>query len=797
MNTTRKFFVPIILTICIAFMMSCFFNSTQQVAYAVEMTDLQERQDGKVYCTATIDDDFADDKVLVVLADQPATQNVGTHTALSATMSASTFAEVGCTEVTNLTPYSSAIVDEHLAELSNPVSTLSLETKSEHKVNVDNFKKIISLKLANPGKQNVLDAIKKLEKRSDVLIAEPDYLSTLDSEVSTQASVASNDPEVINQWAINNINLPVAWSKSIGSQEVLVGVIDSGIDSTHPELSKNINHSLSRDCSVDPIASEPNPRDRKKHGTFIAGIIGADGNNGIGIAGVCWDVSLVSLNITDSIGENKASYATKAIDYASSNNIPILNFSGAPRKESLVLKTAIENYSGLFVCSAGNNGSNNDSVLTYPSFYNYLDNVISVGAINEYDEKWEDSNYGVTKVDLFAPGAGIYSTCPNNTYAVGDGTSFAAPFVSGVAAWLLSLYPDMTASILKANILEGVKKLDILDDLCSTGGKLDVSGKWKVLNTSVVSKSGDKWTIRLTNPTSSTKEIIYNSKMCYESDAKNWTNFIDVNTVTLAAGSSRNIVITERLLATHIAFSYIDEGMRYITYSDKLNTNGTLSSGFAKVYAHEYPPLSIIGKNGSTWKIKITNPYSTGQTVQYNAKMCTLSDAENWSGLQDIRSVYISKGGSAIVDISENSFAPAIAVSFVIGSNRIVRYADNLNTNTTMTLHRNTLPLYMGLANSGKSGSAWKITITNTTAQTVTVYYNTKMCTEADAKNWTNLRDVSSFTLAAGASKTVTISERFLATSIAISFYSGSTRYISYANSLNTSGGINVMYNKV
>ena len=796
MNTTRKFFVPIILTICIAFMMSCFFNSTQQVAYAVEMTDLQERQDGKVYCTATIDDDFADDKVLVVLADQPATQNAGTHTTLSATMSVSTFAEVGCTEVTNLTPYSSAIVDEHLAELSNPVSTLSLETKSEHKVNVDNFKKIISLKLANPGKQNVLDAIKKLEKRSDVLMAEPNYRCSFSTGVSTQTPLNSTDPDVWKQWAVNNINLPAAWSKSTGSQQVLVGVVDSGIDSTHPDLSQNINRLLSRDCSQNPIAVEMDPTDRVGHGTHVAGIIGANGNNGIGIAGVCWNISLVSLKIADASGTLDIQYAIRAIDYAASKNISILNCSFSGSGSSLAIRTAMENFTGLVVCAAGNDNSDNDIYLRSPCGNNDLNNVISVGAINQNNKKWAYSNYGATKVDLFAPGDGIYSTYPNN-YKYDSGTSMAAPHVTGVAALLLSRYPDMSAGVLKASILEGVDKLPDLSGLCVTGGKLNADIDLKILNTSVVSKSGDKWTIRLTNPTSSTKEIIYNSKMCYESDAKNWTNFIDVNTVTLAAGSSRNIVITERLLATHIAFSYIDEGMRYITYSDKLNTNGTLSSGFAKVYAHEYPPLSIIGKNGSTWKIKITNPYSTGQTVQYNAKMCTLSDAENWSGLQDIRSVYISKGGSAIVDISENSFAPAIAVSFVIGSNRIVRYADNLNTNTTMTLHRNTLPLYMGLANSGKSGSAWKITITNTTAQTVTVYYNTKMCTEADAKNWTNLRDVSSFTLAAGASKTVTISERFLATSIAISFYSGSTRYISYANSLNTSGGINVMYNKV
>lgn len=113
-----------------------------------------------------------------------------------------------------------------------------------------------------------------------------------------------------------------------------------------------------------------------------------------------------------------------------------------------------------------------------------------------------------------------------------------------------------------------------------------------------------------------------------------------------------------------------------------------------------------------------------------------------------------------------------------------------------MTTYANVVPLYLELANIGKEGSAWKVRIKNTTDRTVTVYYNTKMCTESDAKNWTNLKDVSSFTLAAGATKTVVISERFLATSIAVSFYSNSTRYISYANGLSANGGINVMYNK-
>ena len=515
------------------------------------------------------------------------------------------------------------------------------------------------------------------------------------------------------------------------------------------------------------------PTDHVGHGTHVAGIIGANGNNGIGIAGVCWNISLVSLKIADASGTPDIQYAIRAIDYAASKNISILNCSFSGSGSSLAIRTAMENFTGLVVCAAGNDNSDNDIYLRSPCGNNDLNNVISVGAINQNNKKWAYSNYGATKVDLFAPGDGIYSTYPNN-YKYDSGTSMAAPHVTGVAALLLSRYPDMSAGVLKASILEGVDKLPDLSGLCVTGGKLNADIDLKILNTSVVSKSGDKWTIRLTNPTSSTKEVIYNSKMCTESDAKTWNNLTDIETVTIAAGGARNIIITERLLATHIAFSYIDGNTRYITYSDKLNTNGTLNSGFAKITAYRYGMFSIVGKSGTMWKIKVSNIWAKDMMIYYNAKMCTLADAKNWSGLQDIRSIYVSAGNSVIVSISENSFASAVAFSYITDGDRAVCYGEDLAINTTMTMRSNLLPLYLGLANSGKSGSAWKIRITNPTDHTITVYYNTKMCTEADAKNWTNLRDVSSFTLAAGASKTVTISERFLATSIAISFYSGS-----------------------
>ena len=796
----KKLLVPVVLLLCIAFMMSCYIGNVNQIAFAEQAEDLQNKSQGKVYCNATIGDDFADDTVLVVLANNVSTQKSNARISFSAEVSTEDFSEVGCVEVENLTSYSSAIVDEEVARLSNPISTLSAETETEHKVNVKNFKKIISLKLSTPGKQNVLDAIKKLEKRKDVLSAEPNYFFSLDSEIENQAAqIVPDDPEYHRQWGINKINLPTAWKKTIGSNSVKVGIIDTGIDSSHADLSVNVNKSLSRICTTNSTVVDDDPKDisSKSHGTHVAGIIGAKGNNGIGIAGVAWNVQLVSLNAYDSVANTIPSNAVaRAIDFAAMNGISILNFSASGESPLVTIKTALDNYSGLFVCTAGNTGKDNDITPRYPAAYNSLNNVITVGASGSNDTKTSTSCYGLKSVDLFAPGGNIYSTIKGG-YDLKSGTSMAAPFVTGVAALLLSRYPDMTAGVIKANILECVQKVSALNGLCVTGGRLNADFELKYLNTAVVSKSGDKWSLRLTNPTNAPVTVIYNYTMCTESDAKNWENLTNIQTTTVAANGVRLIEIAERLFATHIAFSYISGDTRYVTYSNELNTNKTLSSGCTKIAAHDYGGLSIIGKNGTNWKIKITNVYPNVKTIQYNEKMCTLADAKSWNGLLDVKTIHLNYGSSTVVTIAENSFSSTIAVSFLSGAKRIIKYADNLSPDTTMSCHSNSLTLYLGLANAGKSGNAWKIQITNMTDEKLTVQYNSKMCTESDGKNWTGLVDLKTITLEAGETKTVIISERLFATSIAVSFAKGSYRYVSYANSLNTSGFIKVMYNTV
>ncbi len=794
----KKLLVPVVLLLCIAFMMSCYIGNVNQIAFAEQAEDLQNQSQGKVYCNATIDDDFADDTVLVVLANDVSTQKANARTNFSAEISTEDFSEVGCVEVENLTSCSSAIVDEEVARLSNPISTLSAENEAEHKVNVNNFKRIISLKLSTPGKQNVLDAIKKLEKRKDVLAAQPNYFYFQNSVENVQPnSMTSNDPSNGKQWAINKIGLSEAWDKSTGNYSVKVGIIDTGVDANHEDLKANINRTLSKDFTGDTSVENPEFNDVYVHGTHVAGIIGAKGNNGIGVTGVCWKVQMISLRVHNG-RVCQSSWIAKALDYAASKNLPLVNCSMGAYGTDTILSNAIQNFSGLLVCSAGNDIKNTDDELRNISSCNYMNNVISVGATDSNDKIWingkKGSNFGAKTVDLFAPGANIYSTLPNNLYGAFDGTSMATPFVTGVAALLLSRYPNMSAGVIKANILEGVDKVAALDGLCVTGGRLNADFELKVLNTSIVSKSGNKWTIKLTNPTDSAVEVIYNSKMCTEADAKEWKNLVDIEVVALPAGTSRNVVITERLFATHIAFSYIDGDTRYVTYSNELNTDGTISSSFTKVKAYSYGPLSIIGKNGNTWKIKVFNFTQRDKTIQYNAKMCTLEDAKNWNGLQDIKSVFVEFYESAIIEITENSFAPAIAASFIASTVREIYYGTNLSPDTTMTYESDWRQLYLNLENVGKSGSAWLIKITNTTTSTFTIEYNSKMCTESDGKNWTGLADIKKITLKGGESVTVKISERLFATSITASYVFDGVRYVSYANSLNTSGGIKVMY---
>lgn len=588
-------------------------------AFAMHEDDLQKTEENlaeetveriaeeKVYCQATLQDDFADDRVIIVL-NQEKSFELGEDRQLY-TYQKEDFGEIKCAEVNELTKNSTESINKQInkiLKIDNPLDIrkglLENAINSQEK-EIKNYRRIISLKLAKPGKENVLAAIEKLEEYDFILSAEPDYTMQLPEvqesnlqnfeerenesaeEIFVSNAYATNDDRFDEQWAINKLGLPFLWDDTTGTDTIKVGVLDSGIDASHSDLSSNINTSLSRDFTQGSTIKPSVLTDENGHGTHVAGIIGAKGNNGIGIAGVCWNVDLISLQVFDETGFGELSYLVSAIDYAENINIPILNFSGGSYANSSSLKQAIENYSGLLVCAAGNYNTNNDVKPFYPASYSDIDNILSVGNLTSAGVKASDSNYGATTVDIFAPGDNILSTYPTSLDSSGykslGGTSMAAPYVTGVAALYLSQQTTMTALQLKQKILAGAVEDTTLNDLCSTEGRLCVVSDM-ALEPKIVSKSFTVWKIRIYNPNDASRIVHYNEKMCFEDDAKNWNKLFDLKTITIPANSYEDVEISENFFATHIAISYI-LAYRVVSYANELNTSGRINTYYSKI----------------------------------------------------------------------------------------------------------------------------------------------------------------------------------------------------------------------
>lgn len=333
-----------------------------------------------------------------------------------------------------------------------------------------NFHQILKITLPVHSKSLILKTVKALNSLGGVDFAEPNYIQ--------QFSVSANDSYYYRQWGLKGsygIDVEDAWEVTTGSHDIRVGVIDTGIETDHPDLVGNL---VTGKSFVSGVTSTT---DTFGHGTHVAGIIGAVSDNSMGISGVCKEVSLVPLRIsTDDTWST--SNAVNAINYAknlwgTTEQINVINLSGQNFPNSSSLKNAIGNYPGLFVTAAGNSNKNIDSSTNYPASFD-VNNMIVVGSHTSSGDRSDFSNYGSKSVDIFAPGSSIYSTVPNKTYKYYDGTSMAAPFVTGVAALMLSVNPDLSAKELKASIMGNAKIPNVngtnpLEGLCVSNGILD------------------------------------------------------------------------------------------------------------------------------------------------------------------------------------------------------------------------------------------------------------------------------------------------------------------------------------
>ena len=353
-----------------------------------------------------------------------------------------------------------------------------------------------------------------------VLYAEPNYEIKLDDptgvsdsdrilqrDFDQQNPLLPNDPMFKDQWALYNtgqsggktkadISALLAWAKTKGSKDVVVAVLDSGVDYTHKDLAVNMwvrpdnvpqykDEQLGTFNDLRGFNAADNfsdPMDDNGHGTHCAGIIGAEGDNDEGIAGINWKVEIMPLKFMGRGGFGTTKDAIEAINYAIDRkrngvNVRVINASWGSTMYSKALEDAIRAAGEegiLFVAAAGNNGSSNDRSPHYPSNYD-LPNVISVAALDRSDALASFSNYGVKTVHVAAPGKDILSTWLNEDYREASGTSMATPYVAGVAGLILSSEPKLSVEKLRERVLKSTDKLDALDGKVETGGRINAA----------------------------------------------------------------------------------------------------------------------------------------------------------------------------------------------------------------------------------------------------------------------------------------------------------------------------------
>ncbi|KPZ59344.1 S8 family serine peptidase [Pseudoalteromonas sp. P1-7a] len=367
----------------------------------------------------------------------------------------------------------------------------------------DNYKSLLSGRLAKfkISGMSTKEAIARLKSHQAIEYVEPDY----------QVSIAGtpDDPRFDELWGLNNdgqtggtadadIDAVEAWDISTGSRDVVVGVIDTGIDYSHSDLASNmwVNSSeipgdgIDNDGNgfvddvhgINAITNTGDPMDDEGHGTHVSGTIGASGNNATGVVGVNHEVSLVGCKFLDAAGNGSTSDAIKCIDYMvglknAGVNLRVLNNSWGGGGYSQALADAIASSEAadlLFVAAAGNDTIDNDVNPHYPSNYENA-SVLSVASTDQTDNISWFSHYGLTSVDMGAPGSAILSTTPGESYASYSGTSMATPHVAGAAALVLSINPELNTQELKELLMSSGDANAALQGVTVAGTRLNVN----------------------------------------------------------------------------------------------------------------------------------------------------------------------------------------------------------------------------------------------------------------------------------------------------------------------------------
>jgi thermitase len=386
-----------------------------------------------------------------------------------------------------------------------------------------------------PKGMTVAEGLAKYQKLPGVLAVEPNGISEVIEPLLRSGPVMSaassplipNDPLYGQQWHLQKISAPMAWGQTTGSSNIVVATIDSGVDYTHPDLAANIwrnpgetgqdangqdksSNGIDDDANgyvddvhgADLVKGTGDPMDPGYwssptlpqtsaiyHGTFVAGLIGAVGNNSVGGTGLNWAVKIMAIRLIggdlsdQSLWQYTDSVFVGCFDYAIKMrrrgvNLRVVNASVGAYRPSLALQDVIATAGQegiLLVCAAGNSAANNDLWSLRPASYG-VPSVLSVAASTSSDSLASFANFGATTVDLAAPGEGITSTWRIPSYMSGrDGASYSAPLVAGAAALLLSVDPSLTVDQLKAALMGSVDQFPALRGKVVTHGRLNVA----------------------------------------------------------------------------------------------------------------------------------------------------------------------------------------------------------------------------------------------------------------------------------------------------------------------------------
>ncbi len=400
---------------------------------------------------------------------------------------------------------SQIIVGSNMAgqELANLISENVDGVKVEVLEQYDSEMTLIQLK----GKGNLDNIITEIESESGVEFAQVDY------KVSCEKNLQEIEPEdsyFIYQWGLHNIgqlignygvegvdiNVLPAWQITEENNNVIIGVLDSGVDIKHEDLRDSIyvnpneisNNGIDDDNNgyIDDVNGWNFLNNNNTvfssmyedfHGTFVAGIIAADKNN-FGICGVAPNVKIMPLKFI-STTEGNTSDAIKVIEYAGKMGVDIINCSWGGYDYNKALKKVMKKSNILFVCSSVNEANCTDEKEVYPTCFN-INNILTVGAINNQGAMESFSNYG-SDVDVAAPGMNVVGTFPGNGYIFGAGTSYAAPYVTGIAALIKSVKPDSTYKEIKKAIVKHVVVEDELQGKVNTSGRVDAYSSVKYI----------------------------------------------------------------------------------------------------------------------------------------------------------------------------------------------------------------------------------------------------------------------------------------------------------------------------